>query len=304
LNLASVIPSVSKDQFSGSRRCPSGGASRLRIASDYSPVAFPQQRYDYVMDIATRGAWLKPSRVLLGILAVAVVCVVLIPALLIAAIIGFSFFDDWNYSRLRTNVDSNLVSAGFRPPIPDATSFSHQPDISFDSPDQRWTLVAQWVDTRGYNWGFRNNQIRKVYFLVDNIRPDNAFSPRLGVLWSPKGNYVAVTTVWGANAEYIDVIHMIGSKPTYTKLSMCASDSPDLLNEEDRAHYNGWCGKRSEALKWENDTDLEVLTYIDVRMTDESERAVAAHEILRFDGDSYVVSSKKYDFYETLPEDD
>ena len=256
-----------------------------------------------IMQCKPNATWKAALFTILGVIAL----VALVPILLIPVLICVSFFDDWNYSRLRSKVDNEMVSAGFLPPIVDLTSYPRQPDLSFESPGGLWTLVAQWVDTRGYNWGLRNKGTGKMYFLVDKIRPDNAFSPRLEVLWSSNGSYVAVTSAWGANAEYIDVINVVTSTPYYTKLNTGSPDlsEKELLSETDNEQYEGWCGKRLKALKWENDTDLDIIVYIDVRIKpDGSERAVAAHETLRFGGDSYEVRSKKYDFYETLPEVD
>jgi hypothetical protein len=225
---------------------------------------------------------------------------VLVPVCLLAFGFGIMFFFDWDYNYHRERVDSELAKLGLpNSPAPDSPH-ARQPDLAIASPDGKWTLVAQWIDVRGYNWGVRNNQTRKVYLQVEKILSEEWFPPHIDVLWSPDGAYVAVNSELG-----LEVAHRRGDEAVGTDISL-GSDEWErkiLLNAADQAQFEGWCGGHLKALRWEGPGQLAVECYVDVRMKDNTERAVAAHLVLRFTGESFDVISKAYDFYESLPDD-
>ncbi len=241
------------------------------------------------------------DRVVVAIAAVVGV-IVLIPVGLVVLGFGIGSYQDWDYSRHRAAVDDELMKMGLSASPFDNSPHPRQPDIALPSPNGAWTLLAQWIDVRGYNWGVRNNRTGKVYLRTEKIRPDNWFPPRIDVLWSPDSAYVAVTSEDG-----VEVAHMRGDDAVGTQLSLGEDDwqKNTLLNAADLAQFEGWISGRTKALAWEGPDRLNIETCLDVRMkSDESERVVAEHIILRFHDEDFDVIWKNCDFYESLPADD
>jgi hypothetical protein len=193
----------------------------------------------------------------------------LVLTVIILASVGLiiDFLSDWNYSHARAKLEPKIISAGFPPTVTDQDQLADQADLSFKSPDGAWTVTAQWIKGRGYNWGVINNKTEKVYFRTENIQSNNAFPCRCVALWSPDSRYVAVTSDWGQNTDYVDVINVSGIDPTFTSLSISGPNDPayplkkELLKPEDAAFASDWMEQRTDALKWQTPTDLMVLAF-------------------------------------------
>lgn len=223
---------------------------------------------------------------------------------LVAVGITNDFLLDRHYDEARSKLDPKINALGFPP-----SSANNPTELSLRSPDGAWAMTVQSVPGRGCNWGIRNNKTGKVYFQRENIQSNDAFPNGCLALWSPDSRYVAVTTAWGTNTDYVSVINLSGADPIFTTFS---GDGPDyyvyplkdiLLKPADASVARDWMEQRTDALKWENPTDLNLVAYLIIRLGDFSkpERAVAVHMTLRFSGNTYMLLSKKEEFYEELP---
>jgi len=217
------------------------------------------------------------------------------------------FLLDRHYDEARARLDPKIRAAGISPSV--AIEMNGQTEFSSMSPDGTWTLTAQSVAGHGWNWGIRNNKTGKVYFRVEKIQANSAFPDGCSALWSPDSRYVAVTTAEGTETDYVSVINLSGADPVFTTFS---GDGPDynvyplnkiLLKPADAAVAGQWMEQRTDALKWENPTDLNLVAFLNIRLGDfdKPERAVAAHLTLRFSGNTFTVLSKREEFYEELP---
>ncbi|HEV3271855.1 MAG TPA: hypothetical protein VGZ93_06715 [Candidatus Methylacidiphilales bacterium] len=227
--------------------------------------------------------------------------------ILVAVGITSDFLLDRRYDEARARLDPKLRDAGFTPSVTnEANSLT---ELSSKSPDGAWAMTAQSVSGRGWNWGIRNNKTGKVYFQDEKIQSNRAFPDGCSALWSPDSRYVAVATAWGTDTDYVSVINLSGVDPTFTAFS---GDGPDyyvyplkdiLLKPADASIAGEWMEQRTEALKWENPTDLNLVAYLIIRLGDFSkpERAAAAHLTLRFSGNAFTVLARHDEFYEELP---
>jgi hypothetical protein len=227
--------------------------------------------------------------------------------ILVAVGITSDFLLDRRYDEAHAKLDPKLRAAGFTPSV--TNQASSLTELSSKSPDGVWAMTAQSVSGGGWNWGVRNNKTGKVYFQNEKIQSNSAFPGGCSALWSPDSRYVAVTTTWGTDTDYVSVINLSGVDPTFTAFSAFGPDyyvyplKDILLKPADASVAGEWMEQRTEALKWENPTDLNLVAYLIIRLGDFSkpERAVAAHLTLRFSGNTFTVLAKHEEFYEELP---
>jgi hypothetical protein len=252
--------------------------------------------------------WFKS--LLIGVLLVLspVIFVCAVVVLLVLFVLG----QDWYEVTVRDRVKVEMKEAGFSTPTTvEAAKLSNQPTTVSTSPNGNWTITAHWIDGYGYGWEIKNKE-GHIYYSQERIYEKNQLLPnRVSALWSPDGQYVALGTYWayhmdgsidqdrGVN-EDVDV-YRLGEKPPKDGLSIRPSEDTILKVQDRGPNSTGPLQSRIEALRWINNSDLVVVVYLE-RFVDKSNMEVlaAAHETLRFEGDSFEVIETKGDFYESF----
>jgi hypothetical protein len=119
--------------------------------------------------------------------------------------------------------------------------------LTFQSPDKRWSVVAQWTDVNrgGYLWELRDSKTGKVYFKEEEgkITSNEALPYRFVAEWTKDGHYVAVYDYYGRITYDTLVIDVRPSEPREV-----------TLFPKDLKDYNGF----STSGQWLNNTDLKV----------------------------------------------
>lgn len=244
----------------------------------------------------------------IAVMAAAAMALVFIPFLLLFGGMSFLLFEDsWDRSRLETEMKSYDIS----PPTPEeADGLRRQAAIQSTSPDDRWTLKAKWIDGNGYDWMLTCNRTGRSFPQgVTSTDCGGCFPTRLEPLWSPDGQYLALTEIVDGELE-LAVWHLSSGEPVRVsepkQLGTTGDNDAFPIKANDAAQGIWGKSQRMKALRWMNDTDLAAVVFVQVSLgkfpndIQPYQIDAGANVIFRFQGESVVVPEAKRDFYETF----
>jgi hypothetical protein len=160
-------------------------------------------------------------------------------------------------------------------------------DLSFGSPDGRWTVMAGWVSDKDpvylghYVYELRDARSGKAYFKETSTdENDKSLHPhRLRACWSPDGRYVAINLYYGRIAYWVSIIDVFGKQPREIPLfPKMMSDYDDFLTSANR---------------WLDNASLEIEAFQPVNWSG-THYATTYKLVVRFEkGGSKVVKKEK-----------
>ncbi len=182
------------------------------------------------------------------------------------------------------------------------------PEVVSSSPDQLWTIQAQWMNSgtsqEGYEWHLKNTKTGKIYF-NEKIQPDESLPHRFSVEWSPGSHYAALDFYYGRAVQEVMVISLAAKPELVNPLPDDAKSSLEktLLQPEDLPLFDGWNRLITSTGSWLNDTDLSIEIFMRASLKDATANNSTSlntewHKTVHFNGNTPTVINSVCDSYD------